>query len=200
MNNIVLTGVGGEGVLTAQTIIARAANMDGYVARGLQLHGLAQRGGSAPTFVRYGLKGEAFGPEVMQADADLVLAFEPLEAVRVLYYARKEKTAFIINDKQIVPIYSNLMKLPYPSMAQVQKAVRPFAKSIRVFSAHKVAEQELGQAILGNTVLIGAAAGAGELKLRKESLLRAVERSAAREVEANLKAFELGWKLGRKGR
>ena len=77
-----LIGVGGEGVLTSGVILARAANIEGHYVRGVQLHGLAQRGGSIPTFIRFGSEKELYSPGIMQGNADLVLAFEPLEAVR----------------------------------------------------------------------------------------------------------------------
>ena len=67
--DLMLTGVGGEGVLTTQVMIARAANIEGYYVRGVQLHGLAQRGGVIPTFVRFGSEKELSSPGIMQANA-----------------------------------------------------------------------------------------------------------------------------------
>lgn len=206
-----LTGVGGEGVLTSQVIIARAANLEGYFVRGMQLHGLAQRGGSIPTMVRFGSVvrqfdtltavqahhgGEISSPSIMQANADLILAFEPLEAVRAIYYARKEKTIFVLDDYPYIPIYSHLLKVPYPTIEEVRSKITPFAKEIHVFSAHKIAKKEFADLIFGNTILVGAAYGLGALPLKKESLAEAIEISAPRELEKNLAAFEYGLKLG----
>ena len=106
--DVMLTGVGGEGVLTAGVIIAKAANLEGKYVRGVQLHGLAQRGGTIPAFIRFGSKDEISSPGVMQANADLIISFEPLEAVRALFYARKDKTNFIISDHPQIPIFSNI--------------------------------------------------------------------------------------------
>lgn len=189
-----LTGVGGEGVLTSQVILARAANLEGHFVRGVQLHGLAQRGGSIPTMVRFGSEDEVSSPAIMQANADLVLAFEPLEAVRAVYYARREKTAFVIDDHPYVPIYSHLLDIPYPSIDEIKERIAPFAKEIHIFSAHKIAKEEFGNPIFGNTILIGAAVGLGLLPLKEVSLREAIELSAPREVEKNLEALELGLK------
>jgi indolepyruvate ferredoxin oxidoreductase beta subunit len=196
-SNILLTGVGGEGVLTSQVIIARAANFEGYFVRGIQLHGLAQRGGLIPTMVRFGTKDEIFSPSIMQANADLILAFEPLEAVRATYYARKERTIFMIDDSPYVPVYSRLLTIPYPDISEIKNRVVSFAKKVHIFSTHQIAEKELGNSIFGNTILIGAAVGVGGLPLKEESLIKSIEVTAPRELEKNLKAFKLGLNIAK---
>ena len=195
--DVMLTGVGGEGVLTAGVIIARAANLEGYYVRGVQLHGLAQRGGTIPTFVRFGTQDEISSPGVMQGNADLILAFEPLEAVRAIFYARKEKTRFLINSRPYVPIYTNILRVPYPTIEEIVKKIKPFAKEIHVFDAHGVAKDELGKTIFGNTILIGVAAGMRLLPLKEKNLREAIRITAPREVEKNLRAFEIGVKIGK---
>lgn len=195
--DVMLTGVGGEGVLTTQVMIARAANLEGHYVRGVQLHGLAQRGGVIPTFVRFGSEKEVSSPGIMQANADLILAFEPLEAVRATYYARKEKTIFVINDYPLVPIYANILNTPYPSMNEIIKRIKPFAKEIHVFNASHLGIEKFGSAIFGNTILIGVVAGGGLLPLREDSLREAIRVTAPRHIESNIEAFELGLQLGR---
>ena len=196
--DILLTGVGGEGVLTSQVIIARAANLEGYFVRGVQLHGLAQRGGSIPTMVRFaeGLErsreGEISSPTIMQADADLVLAFEPLEAVRAVYYARKEKTVFVLDDTPYVPVYSHLLNIPYPSVEEIKEKIEPFAKGVHIVPASKIAKKKFGDSIFGNTILLGAAHNLGLIPLKKENLIEAIKISAPRSLEENLRAFEEG--------
>ncbi|MGQ9461238.1 MAG: indolepyruvate oxidoreductase subunit beta [Candidatus Bathyarchaeaceae archaeon] len=195
--NVMLTGVGGEGVLTTQVMIARAANIEGHYVRGVQLHGLAQRGGVIPTFVRFGSEKEVSSPGIMQANANLILAFEPLEAVRATYYARKEKTTFVIDDYPLVPIYANILNVPYPSLNEIIERIKPFAKEIHVLNASRLGIEKFGSAIFGNTILVGAVTGGGLLPLREDSLREAIKVSAPRYVEGNLKAFELGLQLGR---
>jgi len=198
--DIMLTGVGGEGVLTTQVMIARAANIEGYHVRGVQLHGLAQRGGVIPTFVRFGSEEEVSSPGIMQANADLILAFEPLEAARAIYYARKEKTTFVVNDYPLVPIYAGLSNIPYPAMSAIIKRIKPFAKEIHVFNASHLGKEKLGSAIFGNTILIGFVTGIGLLPLKEDSLREAIKVTSPREMENNIKAFELGLQLGREKR
>ena len=198
--DVMLTGVGGEGVLTTQAMIARAANIEGHYVRGVQLHGLAQRGGVIPTFLRFGSEKEVSSPGIMQANADLILAFEALEAVRATYYARKEKTTFVINDYSLVPIYASLFNIPYLSMSEIIRRIKPFAKRIHVFKVSDLGREKLGNAIFGNTILVGVVTGIGLLPLKEDSLLEAIKVTAPREMENNIKAFELGLQLGREKR
>jgi indolepyruvate ferredoxin oxidoreductase beta subunit len=195
--DVMLAGVGGEGVLTTGVIIAKAAFSEGYFVRGVQLHGLAQRGGSVPTFVRFGTKDELSSPGVMQANADLVLAFEPLEAIKATFYARKDKTAFVIDDYPYMPVYGNLLDIPYPNICEILERLRPFARQIYVYSSHLLAKQEFESMVLGNTTLLGVAVGAGLLPLKEKSLRRAIEETSPRKPEKNLKAFEEGLQFGR---
>jgi len=198
--DIMLTGVGGEGVLTTQVMIARAANIEGHYVRGVQLHGLAQRGGVIPTFVRFGSEKEVSSPGIMQANANLILAFEALEAVRATYYARKEKTTFAINDYSLVPIYANLLVIPYPTISEIVRRIRPFAKRIHVFKASDLGREKFGSAIFGNTILIGIVTGMGLLPLEADSLREAIKGTAPREMKNNIEAFELGLQLGKEKR
>lgn len=193
--NILLTGVGGEGVLTSQVVLARAANFEGQFVRGVQLHGLSQRGGSIPTMVRFGDQDEISSPNLPQAGADLILAFEPLEGVRAVYYARKEKTVFVVNNHPYVPIYSRLLNIPYPETAEIKERIKPFAKEIHVFEATAEAVKKFNDSIFGNTVLLGAAARLGILPLKEESIKKAIEVTAPRKIEKNLAAFNLGQTL-----
>jgi len=194
---VMLTGVGGEGVLTTGVLLARAANLDNYFVRGVQLHGLAQRGGTIPTFVRFGKKEEIFSPGIMQANADLILAFEPLEAIRGTYYANKEKTNFVINDSPYMPIYGNLMNLSYPTKKEVLKRIHPFSKDVFMFKASEIGEKQFGKTLFGNIIIIGFAVGRGLLPLSKESIRKAIKVTVPRSVDLNLMAFELGIKYGK---
>jgi len=198
--DVMLTGVGGEGVLTTQVMIARAANIEGHYVRGVQLHGLAQRGGIIPTFLRFGSETEVSSPGIMQANADLILAFEALEAVRATYYARKEKTTFVINDYSLVSIYASLFNIPYSTLSEIIKRIKPFAKEVHVLKASQLGKEKFGSAIFGNTILVGLVTGIGLLPLSANSLREAIKVTAPREMENNIKAFELGLQLGREKR
>jgi len=196
--NLMLNGVGGEGVLTTGVMLTKAAHEEGHFVRGVQLHGLAQRGGSIPTFVRFGSKEKIHSPGIMKTDADLVMAMEPIEAVRAVEYASKNKTSFLINDYPYMPIYGNLQDVPYPKMKEIKKRIKPFAKDIKVLEADRVAEKEFEEIIYGNTIMVGAAIGTGKLPIKEETMKKVLKSSVPREVKKNLKAFEIGLKIGKK--
>jgi len=193
--DLMLTGVGGEGVLTSGAVIAKAAQFEGHFVRGLQLHGLAQRGGTIPAFVRFGKEEDIYSPATMGTNADLIMVFEPLEATRTTYYANKKKTIFIINNWPHMPVYANLLDLPYPEMIEIEKRIKPFAKEILVFDTHKIALETFGIPILGNTMLIGAAIGSGVLPIKEKNMKKAISETVGHGLEMNLNAFEMGMKL-----
>lgn len=198
MFSVMLTGVGGEGVLTAGAVIGRAAQIEGHFVRGVQLHGLAQRGGTIPTFVRFGKERNVHSPGIMQADADLILAFEPLEAARAVYYANRKKTTFLINDWPHMPVYANLLDVPYPPLKDIMKRIKPFAKKVMVFNTHKIALEKFGVAILGNTMLIGAAVGRKSLPLKEKNVRDSIKSTVRHNLALNLAAFEMGMDMGRR--
>ena len=170
----------------------------GYFVRGVQLHGLAQRGGSIPTQVRFGSEKEIKSPEILQGDADLVLAFEPLEAVRAAHYATKNKTIFIVNDYPYSPVYSNVLNIPYPDMKNIIRRVRGFSKKTMVVNATELGIKEFGQAILGNVIMLGVAIGSGVLPLKPATMNKVIRESSPRLKKENIKAFKYGLGLGKK--
>ena len=149
--SVMLIGVGGEGVLTTGVLLSKAANIEGHYVRGVQLHGLAQRGGSIPTFVRFGSEEEISSPGIMEGDADLVLAYEPLEALRAAYYASKEKTNFLIDTYTYVPIYANILNKPYPDIKEIVEKIKAFAKKVHVLNSHELGKENFGDTIFGNS-------------------------------------------------
>ncbi|MFW5902374.1 MAG: indolepyruvate oxidoreductase subunit beta [archaeon] len=195
--DLVLTGVGGEGVLTTGVMITKAAHEQGHYVRGVQLHGLAQRGGTIPTYIRFGDKEEIHSPSPMKSDADLIMSFEPIEAVRATEYARKDKTDFILNTYPYMPIYGNLENVPYPSIEEIKSRIKPFAKSIEVFKSDIIAKKKFGDIIYGNVLLVGAAISSGKLPIDEEVMKKSIEELVPRGKEKNLKAFELGLEMGK---
>ncbi|VVB66159.1 Indolepyruvate oxidoreductase subunit IorB [Candidatus Gugararchaeum adminiculabundum] len=190
--NVLLTGVGGEGVLLASAILARAANIEGYEVHGIQLHGLAQRGGSIPTYVRFGDKGGIYSPIIPRGGADLIIGLETIEAARSCYFADKKKTNFLIDTYTVVPVYANLSGVKYPSEKEVEKMIAPFAKSITIVDASRLTKEKLGSALYGNAMAFGVAIGKGLLPLKRKSLENAMAETIPRDMEKNLQAFKMG--------
>lgn len=190
--NVVLTGVGGEGVLVTSAIVGRAAQYDGHTVGGIQLHGLAQRGGSIPTYVRWGK--EVHSPTIPRGQADLIIGLETVEAARACKYANRERTHFVIDTYAIKPVYMNLLKEKYPSVDEVKRMIAPFAKSMTVVDASNITDEKLGSMIYGNVMTLGVAHAKGVLPLSKKSLVRGIKETIPRGLDKNLKAFEMGLK------
>ena len=188
--NVLLTGVGGEGVLVTSVIIARAADYDGYKVRGTQFHGLAQRGGSIPTHVRFGK--EVYSPMIPRGQADLILGLEPLEAARVCYYASKERTNFVVDTYPVKPVYWNIHGHVYPSNDNILKMIEPFAKKHVFVDASNICEKKFGDPIFGNVMAIGVAVAKGMLPLSEKSIKEAIKRTVRRGFEKNMEALKMG--------
>jgi len=189
-HNILLTGVGGEGVLVTSVIIAKAANLEGHEVRGTQLHGLAQRGGSIPTHLRLGKK--VYSPIIPRASADLILGLEPIEAARSCFYGSRERTNFIVDTYPLKPIYANLLGQRYPSNEEIRKMIEPFAKRIIMVDASNICNEKLGNPIYGNVMCIGVALANGMLPLSEKNVLESMKTVIPRGMEKNLKAFRMG--------
>jgi indolepyruvate ferredoxin oxidoreductase beta subunit len=188
--NVLLTGVGGEGVLLTSVIIARAAVYEGHKLSGTQLHGLAQRGGSIPTHLRFGK--EVHSPIIPRGQADLILGLEPIETARVCYYASKERTNFIVDTYPLKPVYANIHGERYPSNEEIRKMIEPFAKKSVLVDASNICDEKLGNYIFGNVMTIGVAIKAGFLPLSRKSILKSMKMTIPRAFQKNLTAFRMG--------
>jgi len=189
--NVLLTGVGGEGVLVTSVIIARAAVYEGHKVRGTQLHGLAQRGGSIPTHVRFGK--EPHSPLIPRGQADLILGLEPIESARVCYYASRERTNFVVDTYPVKPVYWNIQGHVYPSNGQIKKIIEPFAKKQIFVDASNICEKKFGDPIYGNVMAIGVAIANGMLPLSEKSITEAIKKTVRRGFENNMEALKMGF-------
>jgi len=185
ITNIIITGVGGQGVLLASEIISEVAAQVGYDVKKSEIHGMSQRGGNVDSHVRFGEK--VYSPTVMKGHCDLILAFEKLEALRIANYL-KEDGSIIVNDQQINPttVISGAAKYP----ENIEEILRSNFKSVTFIDAMKVA-QKAGNLRTVNTVLIGAASKALNLPLDVwESVI--IKRVPEKAIEVNLIAFRMG--------
>ncbi len=194
IHNVMLTGVGGEGVLMTSVIVARAASIEGYEIRGTQFHGLAQRGGSIPTQIRFGDK--VWSPMIPRGQADLILGLEPIESARSCFYASKARTNFIVDTYPVKPVYLNLLGHIYPSNKEIEKMIAPFSKKTIMVDASNICEEKFGNPIFGNVMTIGVAVSSGMLHLKKKSVMEAIKASVPRyAIKDNQTAFEMGLKF-----
>ena len=192
--NIIVTGVGGLGAMTLGRIIAEAALKQGYDVRTTELHGLAQRGGSIPLHIRFGKK--MYTPLVLEGEANLIIALEPLEALRTTYFAsKKQKTVFLIDNYRLPPITVSVLGERYPSMENIINHIKPFADKIMIINASEIVKKETGDVITSNIFMIGYAIGQGLIPLKEKFVLESIgETVPPRYLEVNKKVFEMGMK------
>ena len=192
--NLIVTGVGGQGALTLGTIIAEAALIQGYDVRTIELHGLSQRGGSIPIHIRFGDK--MYTPLVLEGEANLIVALEPLEALRTTYFgSKKHKTVFVIDNYEIHPITVSALGERYPKIEEIVNHIKPFSEKIIVLEASKIVEKETGSILTSNIFILGYLISKGLLPLKEKFVLKSLEENVPpKYFELNKKIFELGKK------
>lgn len=180
--------------MTLGRIIAEAALKQGYDVRTTELHGLAQRGGSIPLHIRFGKK--MYTPLVLQGEANLIIALEPLEALRTTYFgSKRQKTVFLIDKYILPPVTVSVLGEKYPSMENIINHIKPFAGEIMIISASEIVKKETGKVITSNIFMLGYAVGKGLLPLKEKFVLEAIaEIVPPRYLEVNKKVFEMGKK------
>lgn len=184
--NIIIAGVGGQGILFTSKIIGEAAlesNMDVLTS---EIHGMAQRGGAVVSTVKI---GNASSPLIADGEADIVIAFEPVEALRIANRISKNTTV-IINANPVIPFPVSLGKEKYPKMEHILSKIKKRCKNLLTIDANRLA-QHAGSGITMNTVMIGAFSRFSILSKRKikETIRKNVHK---KYVDVNMRAFELG--------
>ncbi len=192
--NMVIIGVGGQGIITLMRVIYEAALRQGYDIKTSELHGLAQRGGSVPCHIRFGKK--IYSPLVMQGEAHLIIGLEPLEALRAAYFGSKEnKTTFLVDNCPIIPLSVPILKLKYPSLKEIFENLKEFSAKVIVVNASEVVKKEVGSTIPKNIYMLGYAYANNLIPLKKEFLLEGIEEIVPkRYLDLNKRVFELGMK------
>lgn len=188
---VVIGGVGGQGVLTLAAVIARAAMHEGEDVKAAELHGLAVRFGALQCHLRFGKK--LYSPLVREGAADLIIATEPIEALRMAKYAG-DKTVFLMDSRPIYPLYMYLDRQRYPELKEITDALRPVSKRVIVADASKRAEDITGKTVAANTYLLGRAVREKLIPVKKSSVMTGMrEVFSERLIESNRKVFEAGF-------
>ncbi len=191
--NLLNVGVGGQGVIRAAQILSYAALLDDYKIRTAETHGMAQRGGSVASFLRFGTEVE--GPLIPRGKTDTILAFESSEAVRIFNYAGPE-TVFLINENIIIPPMIHQMGLDYPNIIEIRDFLKNVSLHIFFIDGVKIAT-DLGNPRTMNVVMLGALIGLQVLPLKKETLQKAIlSYLPSKFHDINKKAFEIGIEKG----
>lgn len=185
--NIMIVGVGGQGTLLTSRILGGLATSGGYDVKLSEVHGMAQRGGSVVTFVRYGEK--VAEPIVEEGQADVIIAFERLEALRYAHFLKKDG-ALIVNDWRIDPMPVVIGAAEYP-----EGILDTLKKEHKVYTVNATEEsKKLGNPKVFNLIVLGIAAQ--HMDFTKEQWYEVIERTVPpKTVEINKKAFDVGYHL-----
>lgn len=187
--NIMIVGVGGQGSLLTSRILGNVGLREGFDVKVSEVHGMSQRGGSVVTYVKMAKK--VFSPLIEKGEADIILAFEELEALRWVDYVKKDGR-MVINSQRIDPLPVIIRKAKYPENI-VQKIKVSYPKSISV-DALAIARQS-GSIKTVNTVLVGLLARS--IDIPKKVWIDSIEEIVPEKMlESNLKAFESGFCVG----
>ena len=191
--NLLNVGVGGQGVILATQILSYAALLEDYKVRTAETHGMAQRGGSVATYLRFGTEVE--GPLIPRGKTNTILAFEASEAVRIFNYAGPE-TVFLINENIIIPPMIHQMGMDYPKLTEIRDFLKEVSEHIYFIEGVKIATS-LGNVRTMNVVMLGALIGLDIIPLKKETLEKAILSYLPSKLhDINKKAFEIGFEKG----
>jgi len=185
--NIMIVGVGGQGTLLTSRILGKMATGAGYDVKLSEVHGMAQRGGSVVTYVRYG--ENVAEPIVEEGQVDVLIAFEKLEALRYLHFVKKDGV-IIVNDLRMDPITVVTGQATYPS--DILEMLEKNRKTIVVDATKK--SKEIGSPKSFNVIVLGASAR--HMSFAKEDWLKVIETTVPpKTIQKNIEAFEAGYAM-----
>ena len=185
---IMIVGVGGQGTLLTSRILGGITVENGYDVKLSEVHGMAQRGGSVVTYVRYGEK--VTEPIVEEGQADVLIAFEKLEALRYAHFLKKDGV-IIVNDQKIdpMPVVTGVAKYP-------EGIIEHLSEKYKVISVDAQKEAlELGNSRVFNVIILGVAAS--KMDFEKEQWIEVIKKKVPpKTIDINVKAFERGYEIG----
>lgn len=185
--NFILAGVGGQGTILASDLLAQVGVEAGYDVKQAEVHGMAQRGGSVSSHVRWG--SAVYSPLIAAGEADILVAFEQVEALRTIHFLRPGG-AVVINQQAIAPISVSAGSALYPSMDTLRRALGQVTERVSWVAALDIA-RALGNDKVTNVVLLGALSAL--LDVPAQLWLKVIEgRVPARFLQLNQWAFQQG--------
>jgi indolepyruvate ferredoxin oxidoreductase beta subunit len=178
--------VGGQGIILASNVLCTAAALEGMDVKKSEVHGMAQRGGTVITHIRYGDK--VFSPLIEEGTADFILAFETLEALRYIHYLKKQGTV-IVNNREIPPMSVLVGAATYPP-----DTIQRISRKAKVHTVHaEEIAKRLGNVKSVNIILLGVLAQF--LPFKTTSWQQAIKSQVKKKyVDLNKKAFTQGYK------
>ncbi len=192
--SIYIAGVGGQGVVKTSMVLGKACVKKGVNIVMSEIHGMSQRGGSVPAEIKI---GDALNPVIENGGTDLLISFEPAEALRAINKCSNQTIA-IINKSPIIPFTVSLGISQYLNPEEYISELKSKLKKVVVLDAESIAK-ESGNILSLNMVMLGASAAVTDFPVGKEYLIEAMKESLPEKaIEANLKAFESGYELSHK--
>ena len=193
-SNILITGVGGQGVILISELLGRAAVADNLRVRGSEILGMAVRGGSVTSAIRIG--DEVYGPLIPAGKCHVLVGMEPSEALRNIAYLSKSSLV-LVNTAVTIPFTVSIGESNYPSLEEILRQLGKASDRIIQLEAAQLA-QEAGSRLATNIVMLGALFGTGQLPIKIATIKDTVEaRFPAKLAPVNIKAFDLGYEACR---
>lgn len=188
--NIYICGVGGQGIIKTSIVIGEAAMKTGISVVMSEIHGMAQRGGVVSTELKI---GDSKSPIIEDGSTDLLIAFEPIEALRAVTKASKD-TYVVVNTSSIMPFNIQGSSVPYPEVSRVLEELESKVKQVFAIDAEKIAK-EAGHILSLNMVMLGGATGISGFPIKKEVIVESMmENLPEKSVDINMNAFKEGYK------
>jgi len=192
--NIIITGVGGQGNVMASRVLAGMLVNAGFIVTIGETFGMSQRGGSVMSHLRVS-SSSILSPQIPQGMADIVIALEPVEALRVLVKYGNFDVAVLANSRMVYPMGVITGEFTYPAIDEVKYMFEKISAKNWIIDATSVAV-ELGNPVLSNIVMIGALVGTSLLPIDRRAFEKEIAKSIpANKREINLKAFDSGAKM-----
>jgi indolepyruvate ferredoxin oxidoreductase beta subunit len=191
--NFLLTGVGGQGTILASNVLADLGMMLGFDVKKAEVHGMSQRGGTVTSYIRWAEK--VYSPIISQGEADIIIAFEKLEAIRAIDQIKKGGI-ILINDYSIIPVTVSSGNAVYPSDDTIIEKIHSFTNRDYWIKGMQIAD-ELGNSKVSNVAVLGALSHI--LNIEKETFLKSiVDKIPVHLRAANQASFGKGWDSIRK--
>lgn len=188
VKSLLLVGVGGQGTILVSKILSQGFVKEGYDVKMSEIHGMSQRGGSVTTQIKFGKK--VYSPSIDLGEADVLVAFEKLEAARYINQLNKKGT-LIVNDEEIYPLPVLAGLDEYPK--EIIECLKDKVDNIKIIKASKIAE-DLGEPRVQNILMLGCMVKV--LGLENIDWIELIKKNLPERVHnVNIKAFEKGLSL-----
>lgn len=189
--NIYICGIGGQGIIKTSIVIGETGLKSNQNVVMSEIHGMSQRGGIVSTELKI---GEDKSPIISKGAADLVLAFEPVEAIRALEKTNKDSIV-VVNTHPILPSTINQQDVDYPKVDDILAELKTKVKEVHSMDANKIA-MEAGHPLSMNMVMVGAASAVTNFPLDKDSLIDTMKDNLPpKSLDINIKAFNEGFNV-----